>query len=401
MPTQKITFTTKSINKENNGVDTNVRILPLNFTADGSNIEIVRIYFIMHDENQRQKLDILEEQKTYELSFSDGEVKVNKKDPNLSSKESGGHFASASSAGGASGPEPEKKGPFVLVNEGKKEIRVLCYPEFQLQITKQEAANTNSQDSENTAEEKAKSQSTNNTSNTNQTNTGNNGGNSKKKSGGNTADDNSSSNQNTNETPPPAPEQPTQEEINNSKEKLEQAKQGGNKDELSEAIKKDEELKDKGVKSSENEEANKSAREELAKNKEDYRKTIFEATQKKLTNNGVNKDELGTEAKTKFQKLENGEITEKSAVDEAEREIVKEVYEKAATKKYSDLESRVNQALKGGKDKKKLEALKRELSQFINNSNYQAKKSSAEALMKKVEVTLQNNTSDGSKGEFP
>ncbi|CAG8669424.1 4636_t:CDS:2, partial [Ambispora gerdemannii] len=129
--------------QENNGVDTNVRILPLNFAADGSNIEIVRIYFIMHDENQRQKLDILEEQKTYELSFSDGEVKVNKKDPNLSSKKSGGHFASASSAAGASGPEPEKKGPFVLVNEEKKEIR----------------------DSENTAEEEAKSQSTNNTSN--------------------------------------------------------------------------------------------------------------------------------------------------------------------------------------------------------------------------------------------
>ncbi|MEG7978632.1 MAG: hypothetical protein NY202_01630 [Mollicutes bacterium UO1] len=139
----------------------------------------------------------------------------------------------------------------------------------------------------------------------------------------------------------------------------------------------------------------------MAKNKEDYRKTIFEATEKKLTNNGITEDELGGEVKTSYQKLKNAEITEPNEVDDAESKITKEVYKKAATKKITDLENQVEGVLKN-KDKKKAEALKRELSQFINNSNYQSKKAAAEALLKKVEETLnQNNTSEDDNGGIP
>src|SRR5437879_5827536 len=119
MTTQKITFTVKSINNENN-VDTSVRITPLNFTDEGSNIEIVRIHFVMHDQNQKQKLDILEEQKTYELSFDDKGMEVNKSQggPRKGKKDNTLNMCSA-----AGSDEDEPKKTYVMVNEGNKEIR--------------------------------------------------------------------------------------------------------------------------------------------------------------------------------------------------------------------------------------------------------------------------------------
>ncbi|CAG8833180.1 3499_t:CDS:1, partial [Racocetra persica] len=90
----------KSINR-NDGSDeknTNVRVQDLDFQAEDGNVKIVRIYFIMHDQSQKSKLDILEEQQTYELSFDDGVVKVNKDENVLSAKKEGGSFSSASMA---------------------------------------------------------------------------------------------------------------------------------------------------------------------------------------------------------------------------------------------------------------------------------------------------------------
>src|SRR4051812_9070969 len=134
MVTQKIIFTVKSINKNDRGDDknTNIRVQDLEFAADGSNLKIVRIYFIMHDENQKSKLDTLEEQQTYELSFDDEEMRVNKAkggSMNLN-QASSFHSASksaskeASAAGGSSNEVKSKKNPFVLVNGEDKEIRV-------------------------------------------------------------------------------------------------------------------------------------------------------------------------------------------------------------------------------------------------------------------------------------
>src|SRR5688572_28348026 len=144
MATREITFTIKSINKEDTNT-TNMRILPLEITDNDNNkVEnIARIHFVMHDAGQNSKLDILEEQETYKLSFDDGEMKINKGgNANLMSKGSSstssrpsakkaGTFNMASSA---ELEEEPKKGPFVLVNEDQKEIRVLVYPEFNLEI---------------------------------------------------------------------------------------------------------------------------------------------------------------------------------------------------------------------------------------------------------------------------
>src|SRR5215216_3479626 len=128
MTARKIIFTIKSINKEDTNT-TNMRILPLEVEDNGGNkVEnIARIHFVMHDGNQKSKLDILKEQETYELSFDDGEMRVNKsEDGNVLSA---GSFASAikesksASAGHTwNTAEPIKKGPFVLVNEDQKEI---------------------------------------------------------------------------------------------------------------------------------------------------------------------------------------------------------------------------------------------------------------------------------------
>ncbi|CAG8455101.1 15933_t:CDS:10 [Cetraspora pellucida] len=140
-------YSSEANTSENDGSDeknTNVRVQDLDFQAEDGNVKIVRIYFIMHDQSQKSKLDILEEQQTYELSFDDGVVKVNKDEEGLSVKKGGGGFASASLAA-TSGPEntpnqetqTPKKENFVIVNEGNKEIRVLVFPEFKLNLAKQ------------------------------------------------------------------------------------------------------------------------------------------------------------------------------------------------------------------------------------------------------------------------
>jgi len=135
-----------------------------------------------------------------------------------------------------------------------------------------------------------------------------------------------------------------------------------------------------------------------AEDKEKYRQAIYEATENKLKNNGVSAGELDTESKSELEKLKNKQITEKNEVDEAEKKIVKNVYEKAATKKLTDLEKRVDQVLKS-KDEEEIKRLQQELIQLINNSNYQSKKSVAEALNKKLENALnQSNTSNDNGG---
>ena len=217
---------------------------------------------------------------------------------------------------------------------------------------------------------------------------------------GNTSNSNQG-NDNDNQTPPPN-NQPTQEEINDNRERLNEASQSNDNKKLSDSIEENEKLKDKGVQqSSKDKAAEEAARKKLAKDKEKYRQTITKTIKAKLESNGVKKDELSPEAKTNLEKLEGKEITEPSQVDAAEKVIIEDTYKKAAEKKLTDLENKVDQAAKS-KNKKELKKLKAVLSQFVNNANYQSKKSEFETLARKLETALnQNNTSNDDSGGFP
>ncbi|CAJ0832431.1 9723_t:CDS:2 [Entrophospora sp. SA101] len=271
----------------------------------------------MNDGNQKKKIDILEEQKTYELSFDDKGMEVNKSEGG--SKKNNNNFCCAAGPDDELRPKKAEEKHYVLVNEANKEIRVLVFPEFQLNIAKQETTNGN--DSEEQAEETTGNEPRNNEE--------------KETNNGNNKKNNDTSNGNDKQTPPPkpTPNQPTQEEINQNRENLKNTAAGNDKEKLADSIKKNEELKDKGVQqTTEDKTAEEAARKKLAEDKEKYRTTICQATKTKLETNGVKKDELGSEAKTKLEKLENGEISEPNQIDEAEKIIVKDTYEKAAEK---------------------------------------------------------------------
>ncbi|CAG8595650.1 4661_t:CDS:2 [Paraglomus brasilianum] len=349
----KITFTiTKIINP------TEIEINKIDFpTGEGDEkAKITKIFFFGKESAE----GIFEANKTYQITFDDSEVKDDRQPTMTHSAQAGGF---------AMGPEP-KNLPNKLILEEDEKLRVVYNNKDTIKITEQNSQGGGSGEETSTEDtgSTGNSQSSGNNSQNEDLNDKENSG---TKPEGNNSEDTSNSNQgndNDNQTPPPS-NQPTQEEINKANEKLNQAKESGDNEKLSDAIKDKEKLKDKGAeKSTEDETAEKAAREELAKDKEKYRQTIFEVIEDKMKNNGVNVDDLDTEPKTKLEKLKNKEITEKNEVDQAEKEITKNTYEKAATKKYSD------------------------------NSNYQSKKSEAEALIKKLENALKkNNNSSESK----
>ncbi|CAG8648403.1 11334_t:CDS:2 [Ambispora gerdemannii] len=394
------------INQSNNLIK--IEIDEVDFPT-GNGDEKAKITEILFSGQEKDKLkDTFQDRKTYQMTFDSSKVEDDRH-PTM--------IQNTASAGGFSASKAPDKLPNKLVLETDKLRIVYNSHNDTIKVSEQGSANTgswnstaSSGDGSNVKKESSEGtenepQSTSNTSNTNQADSGNSGGNSEEDQ--NTFSNNtdtSDSDQNTNKTPPPqpAPSQPTQEEINNSSEKLKQATQNGNKDELSESIKKNQELEDKGAsKSPENEQAEKAAREKLAQqDKKKYCQTIFEATENKLKNNGINVDQLDAESKSEFEKLKNKEITEKSKVDEAEKKIVKNVYEKAAAKKLTNLENKANEAIKN-KNEQKMKEVKQELTQLINNSNYQSKKTAAEALQKKLEAALKQNTSTDKNDDIP
>ncbi|CAG8633355.1 9233_t:CDS:2, partial [Paraglomus occultum] len=317
---------------------------------------------------------VFEANKTYQMTFDDQDVEDDRQPTMTQNTASAGGFAFG----------PGDKLPNHLVLESDNDLRVVYHNKDKLQIAEQSSQGSQSGESgEGPTETK---------------DTGNRKDNSEDTSNSNQGNDND------NQTPPPN-NQPTQEEINENREKLNQAAQGSDKEKISDSIEKNEELKDKGAKQSEEDKAaEEAARKKLAEDKKKYQETIAKTIKNRLEANGVKKDELSTEANTNLEKLEGEEIIEPSQVDAAEKIIVEDTYKKAAEKKLTDLENKVNQATKS-KNEKELKKLKQMLSQFIDNANYQSKKSEAESLIKKIENTLKQSSnsseSKGNKNDIP
>ncbi|WNE40324.1 MAG: hypothetical protein GBAus27B_000391 [Mycoplasmataceae bacterium] len=112
---------------------------------------------------------------------------------------------------------------------------------------------------------------------------------------------------------------------------------------------------------------------------------------KKLTSEGVTETELTDKSKTSLKKLKDGEITDENKRNEVEKEINKDIYEKSAEKKMTDLTTRVNKAIKNGKEVD-MKSLDTELDNFIKNTNYQSKKADAEKLSRKLKDEISKNS---------
>jgi hypothetical protein len=377
----EIKFTiTKIINNDRNSGPIEIEINKVDFPTGAGNekTNITKIFFIGNESME----GVFEANKTYQITFDDSEVEDDRNPTMTHSAQAGGF---------AMGPKPKKLSNNLILEKDEK-LRVFYNNKDTLKIAEQNSQGggsgeeTSTEDTGNTGN----SQSSGNSSQNEETEGLNDKGNSGTKPEGNNSEDTSNSNQqndNDNQTPP-ANNQPTQEEIKDNREKLNQSAQGNDKEKISDSIEKNEELKDKGVKQSdEDKAAEEAARKKLAEDKEKYQRTITKTIKNKLEANGVKKDELSPEAKTNLEKLEGEEIIEPTQVDVAEKVIVEDTYKKAAEKKLTDLENKINQVLKS-KNEKEMKKLKQELSQLISNSNYQSKKSEAEALMKKLENAL-------------
>ena len=396
MTETKITFTKNNIDNSNPNV-IELEVQQFEFSAKGNKKKVEKIVFGPLSDGKFEGKDtlkkLLEENQSFELSFDEGKVETTIIEP----QPEGIHGCCAM------GPEPVNQPPKIKVYEESKTLSIEWNPDI-IKVAKQE---TTGGSWEGATKDAGNDQSSGNSSQNEETEDLNDKGNSGVKPEGDNTEDTSNSNQgndNDNQTPPPN-NQPTQEEINENREKLNQAAQGNDKEKISDSIKKNEELKDKGAKQSEEDKAaEEAARKKLAEDKKKYQETITKTIKNKLESNGVKKDELSPEANTNLEKLEGEEIIEPSQVDAAEKVIVEDTYKKAAEKKLTDLENKVNQATKS-KNEKELKKLKQLLSQFIDNANYQSKKSEAEALIKKLENALKQNSnsndSKDNKGDAP
>ncbi|MCE8163724.1 MAG: hypothetical protein I3273_07205 [Candidatus Moeniiplasma glomeromycotorum] len=431
MTQQKITFTVKSIKTED--INTNIRIIDLDFPVDGGKISIVRIYFIMHDASQKSKLDILEEQGTYELNFDDGEMRVNKSEggPTLNMAGSCSSAESSSSAR-KEGGEP-KKGPFVMVNEENKEIRVIVYPEFQLNIKEvKESENDNSdqnqndnndnQDNKSVIEKniqeiknKLKAKGINKEQeieilgNSWETDYKMSHHTSKEEIEGfkneriaaiekwKKPSDNKGPSKKDGEdeqptTPPPAP-QPTQKEVDEATDKIKQAQ---TEQDILDALKNTQQT----ARNSSDENLKKAREEKERKlSKDKLREVIREEIQKELELNGLKPEELPSPIKQKFDEINNNNNNNNN--DQITRtEILQAVGQQSLTKLITDLQKALEE-----KKEKEITAKVKVLEEFIASSvdykkaAYQLQKETADNLLKKAKKQSNPHQSSNSPNQ--
>jgi len=146
--------------------------------------------------------------------------------------------------------------------------------------------------------------------------------------------------------------------------------------------------------------------EEIEKKLVDKPEKLREAIQGKIENqltiSGVTEEELPSEAKTSFQQLKNNDITDPTKMREEGGKIIEEIGKLNANKTLTDLENQINEALTN-KDEKKAKELKKKISEFINSKNtyFQAEKSKAENLSKKLEDLVRSSSPSQNNPDFP
>jgi hypothetical protein len=124
-----------------------------------------------------------------------------------------------------------------------------------------------------------------------------------------------------------------------------------------------------------------------------------EGIDKTLESEDVKAEDLEGEAKTSYDKLKGNEFTSESDINDAEKKVNDGIYKNSAKRKFDDLTTRINKAIED-ENEEDMKNLDTELNNFINNSNYQSRKTDAEALSKKLKNGISKNGTNGISGWF-
>jgi hypothetical protein len=124
-----------------------------------------------------------------------------------------------------------------------------------------------------------------------------------------------------------------------------------------------------------------------------------EGIDKTLESEDVKAEDLEGESKTSYDKLKGNEFTSESDINDAEKKVNDGIYKNSAKRKFDDLTTRINKAIED-ENEEDMKNLDTELNNFINNSNYQSRKTDAEALSKKLKNGISKNGTNGISGWF-
>jgi len=153
------------------------------------------------------------------------------------------------------------------------------------------------------------------------------------------------------------------------------------------------------------EEINNLKKEQAQKDPQEYSQQAQQRIENKLRDNQVQIADLTRDNQQAFQKLKEGQITDPTQLVETENNLKQNIYQVEATKKITDLTTRVQQVLQS-KSKSQITILKKELLEFISSGNiyYSAKKKEAENLLEKLECFESNpnqSSSTSNSSEVP
>ncbi|CAG8596953.1 27844_t:CDS:10 [Gigaspora margarita] len=206
--------------------------------------------------------------------------------------------------------------------------------------------------------------------------------------------------QNTQDQPPKTPK-PTPEQEKSAKDKLEEATNSNNKEDIKNALNETNET----VKNSSDPDLKK--KKEQVEDKlgevdpEELRKIIKEEVAKELQKFGIKADDLSSENKQKLDELNNN-------VSPAEtKKIRAEVLKEAGVKALEKLITELSQAIESKKGSKEIKNKVKALQQFIGDNSdeyaqnaYNLKKDKVQKLLAKAEANISKNTNN-SNDKFP
>jgi len=199
------------------------------------------------------------------------------------------------------------------------------------------------------------------------------------------------------DTPPKNPE-PSSEEVDSAKNKLKQARESSNKDEMVSALN---DTRDTVEKSSNQDlkKEKKLTEDELGKlDEKKLREIIREEVAKELQKFGVKPDDLSSENKQKLDELNNNNNNNNNIKPEEAKNIRSKVLNEAGKKSLDKLINELEQAIETRKSQKEIENKIRALQQFIgDNSNeyaqnaYSRRKDKVQKLLEKAKNQSKEN----------
>jgi hypothetical protein len=391
MVTQKITFKVTEIISDSFGV--RIRIEEVDFPTSKGDEKTKIMDIILVGKRGGEIKDTFEKGKSYEMDFEDSEIEDDRT-PKVKKME-------MHSAGMAGGPDSEP--PNKLFLQPDKRLRIV-YNKSGDTIKFQEKANEqpkkNPPKNPNPKPDKDPNQPPSPNPDSDNPNKNPNDPTPKKQPD---EPDKSPDKEDTPEPQkaPPKSSEPTSEEVNNAKNKLKQARESDNKDDLVSALNETEAT----TKNSSDQTLKKE--KELTENKlgqldkEELKKIIREEVANELQKFGIKAGDLSQQSKQKLDELNNNNNNNNNINPDEAKNIRSEILNEAGTKALDRLITQVEQVIKSG-DAKQIETNAKELREFTEDTSdeyvqsaYLQKKDRVRELLEKAKNRSNQNNEEG------